>query len=621
MQWPSLLIVKLVTGTVLLIALLLAGSAWLILDEADRLIRNDLTDHLRRQGLRLTESLEATPAGEAMEEWIGQVRDFARRDPVDMRVMLIGPDGKLLADSEETGTAPGNILEQKDVQEALASNDGRGESIRDSKDAEAYMHHVAYRIGSRKSPRAIVRLSLPRITLAQRIQSNPTLMWHVVLLGVLSAIVFAAFVMMLWSGPIRRLTQVARSLSEGDLSAGAPAFGSDELARLAQALNRMRDHHASQLATIDRHRRTLASLLAQLHEGVIVVDWEGRLVLINPAAVRLLGLDAGTEKRSIGQPVTRCIENTTVLRMLSRQADSKGEQEDEARIAIEAGTRSLWVLARVSDILLPRASIEEEETESAGKDEIHGRLLVLTDVTEFQRMLQMKSDFAANASHELRTPLSAIRGAVETLKEMEWCAGSERAQRFVGMIDRHSARLEDLIGDLLDLSRIESSPARFQPSAISLQQVLRELYQRHEQQLDQKQIQWEVDRPVDLDGVMLNDYLIRLILDNLVDNAWKFTPAQGTIAVSCRRHLSRDTCGSILELSVSDTGCGIPKEDQHRVFERFFQVARDRAGKVPGTGLGLSIVRHAVLAMRGTVSLSSESGRGTTVSIRIPQPE
>jgi signal transduction histidine kinase len=263
-------------------------------------------------------------------------------------------------------------------------------------------------------------------------------------------------------------------------------------------------------------------------------------------------------------------------------------------------------LARASQLVLA------ERQEDGGTPV--GRVVMLSDITELQRTIQMRTDFVANASHELRTPLSTIRAAVETMRSMDLSTEQPAAQQFLAKIDRQSARLQQMVVDLLDLSRIESPTERFEPEAVESRRVLHDLYGRFAESLERKQLHWETGvSPEDTVTVNVNPHLLRLVLDNLVDNAIKFTEPDGQIRVNIRLVNGR------AEFEVCDTGCGIPAKDQERVFERFYQVQRSRSGPERGTGLGLSIVRHAVGAMRGSVALSSAPGEGTTVKVSVPQ--
>jgi signal transduction histidine kinase len=256
-----------------------------------------------------------------------------------------------------------------------------------------------------------------------------------------------------------------------------------------------------------------------------------------------------------------------------------------------------------------------------GHDEIAALAESLNQMRDhLANMVQIKADFAANTSHELRTPLSAIRGAVETLLDMDFTDDPESARKFLGVIDRHSSRMMAMITDLLNLSRLESSQGRFEPTTVRPREFLAELQTHYSDILLSKNLHWQGCSEEPLETIAVNPYLLRLTLDNLVDNAIKFTESGGRISVACRRDAEQSLGPRSVLIEVADTGCGIPEEEQGRVFERFYQVERARSGAARGTGLGLSIVRHAVAAMHGTVALRSKVGEGTTVTITIPQP-
>jgi len=436
------------------------------------------------------------------------------------------------------------------------------------------------------------------------------LVWTIGGVGLLGAIALALVLAILLSGRIFRLTATAHRLSRGDLSIPIPADGSDEVSLLAQSLERMRHRLARQLATIDCQNRMLESLLAQLHEGVMVTATDGRIVLMNPAAARLLSQPVGPS----GRRVEDCIQHHALRQMLLPHSAGQGPM-NEARLDIptEAGVRS--ILARVSEITLPELS-DDKEAMAHSDHPATGRLLVLTDITELTRTLQLRSDFVANASHELRTPISAVRAAVDTVLKIDAADEAGTARRFLEVIARHTSRLEALVGDLLDLSRLESPSASFQATVLRLQRVGDELHDRWSNEIDRKQLRWGCDIADDCPNVFANLYLLQLVLDNLVDNAIKFTDAGGQIGVACRRG------GRSVEIEVYDTGCGIAPQDHQRVFERFYQVESARSGGAAapprGTGLGLSIVKHAVAALGGSVRLDSALGTGTRVTVTIP---
>jgi signal transduction histidine kinase len=485
------------------------------------------------------------------------------------------------------------------------------------------------------------RVSMALQTIGHRSEAVQQFIWTTTLLGLAAAILFAMGLAVLWSNPLRRITAMARSLSQGDLSARVSVSGNDEMALLARSLNEMRMHLAGQLETIDRQRRTLQSLLAQLREGVIVADAQGKILLINPTAAELLGVSPGGVEALgvlVGRPVEQCVTDHEIQKMLLSASDKSGSGPaernataanppavQEAQIRLNDAKRGAMILlAQASDIVLPDFD-PGHQIHGTGKEPSVGRMLVLTNITELTRTIQVKSDFASNASHELRTPLSAIRAAVETMEALDFAKDSESAKRFLAMIDRHSRRMEEMVSDLLDLTRLESSSTRFKWHRLNLPDLLKEVQQRYQDRLDKGKLDWVTRVEPGLTMMDGNPYLLHLILGNLLDNAIKFTGAGGSVSVFCRQRWKDATRKGDVTFAITDTGCGIPVEEQARVFERFYQVEQARSGtwgtsaETRGTGLGLSIVKHAVTAMGGEIDLKSTPGQGTKITVSIPQ--
>lgn len=616
---PGKLFWKFFLGNSLIIAAVLATCFWLMIDSMDRARTDEVRRRLRAdaQTLRL---LLAKDFNSTSAPGLNQtVRQLTAGSTEHIRITAILPNGKVLADSEADPATMEPHGDRKEIREALAL--GWGEDSRLSHTLSLRMSYLATRVGPAESPIGVIRVAMAQGTLDEQNRINRRLLWTIAGIGLLASLALALALARLWSRPIRLITDTARSISRGDLSARVHISGSDELAVLARSLNDMRDHLAAQLETIDGQRRTLQSLIAQLHEGVVVADASRRVVLVNPASLRLLGVPrgAGPARALEGRAIEDCIPHPELQHLLSADTSraSGGQPEHVRQVRIETRTEEgeLVLLARTSEIILPGRAGDAED--GAAPPPLFGRLLVLTDVTDLSRMMQMKADFAANASHELRTPLSAVRAAVETLLQIDFTHDADSARHFLGVVDRHSSRLEALVADLLSLSKIESSPGLFQPETLPLSDLICDLRTRFEERIVAKGLVWHVDSPPLLKTMHVNPHLLRLVLDNLLENSIKFTDTGGQLRLSFRQV---DDHQAAVAVEVSDTGCGIPEEEQARVFERFYQVERARSGAARGTGLGLSIVRHAVAAMKGTVELKSRLGEGTTITIVIPQP-
>lgn len=626
MKGPGRLFWKLFLGSVLLTAVVLAACAWMVVQQTDAFTQAALTQHLAGQAHLLSEVIVDELDAEHAEQMDRLAKKLAAHYPHPIRVTFILADGRVIGDSLADPSRMESHAERSEVVEALRS--GWGNAAHVSHTLSMPMRYVAVRVGPPDAPKGVVRVAMSTEAMGARAKVIRDLVWRVFLVGAIALTLFAFGLARLWSRPIQQMTATARSLSRGDLSARIQASGNDEVADLGRSLNEMRDHLAAQLETIDRQRRILESLLAQLLEGVVVVGADGRIILINPAAVRLMGLTSGELRPAIAYErmhVQQFISDPKLREMLLSHQQSgngrghtlqTGEQTavTEGRIRVQTTEGEMSLLARASDIRLPHLT-DPLEGSDAGSNV--ARLLVLTDVSELTRAMQVKTDFAANASHELRTPLSAILGAVETLMEMDVAADPTAARQFVQMVHRHADRMQAMVADLLDLSRLESSPDQFKPQRLVVRQQIAELHNRHLEAIEAKGLQWQAEIESGCDSFSANPHLLRLALDNLVDNAIKFTDPGGYVRATCRRTVDAATTARNIIIEVSDNGCGIPPDQQGRVFERFYQVELARSGSLRGTGLGLSIVRHAIAAMGGKVDLRSKLGEGTSVSITL----
>ncbi|MFQ5414828.1 MAG: ATP-binding protein [Phycisphaerae bacterium] len=612
-----------------LMAGVLAGCVWVIMLQFDRIQEEELSRHLLAEAgaieVAVRNRFERSHADElnALANHVGS----AGLDGV--RITFVLADGTVLGDSEANPATMESHSDRPEIRAALKT--GAGESVRWSHTVSKRMKYVAVRVGTIDDPRGVVRVSMAVQSIAARAEPAQRLIMTIAGTSALAGVLLASALALLWSRRIRRITDTASTLSRGDLSARIDVIGHDEVALLGRSLNYMRERLAAQLETIDRQRRTLDSLVSQLREGVVVADADGRIILINAEAIALLQLTTPAPGGSLlGLTVEQCVprhELQNLLRHTTCQAVADADvpsrhpasdsgagrsetqtQELELRLATDAGTRTL--LVRAFDVRLP--ALTDARLASTPARHI-GRAIVLTDVTQLTKVMQVKADLAANASHELRTPLSAIRAAVDTLRSIDWSTDAAAAARFVDVVDRHSARMEALIGDLLDLSRLESGSGRFDRTTTSARALFEDIRTTFADAVASRNLHWKASVAGDDITWTVSAELLRMILRNLTDNAIRFTPPGGNIDLSARCD------GEAVVLEVADTGCGIPPEEHERIFERFYQVERARSGPHRGTGLGLSIVRHAVAALDGRITLESAPGRGTRVTIRIPR--
>lgn len=422
----------------------------------------------------------------------------------------------------------------------------------------------------------------------------------------LAGVATAAITWVGWTlvvSPARRLrTRAALLAHRGDLNAAI--VGADEYADLDRALGALSERLSSQHVTIEREQRTLRALIESLAEPTFVVDAEGAVALANAPAARFVQLGMDDLR---GRNLRVLLTSSQLLGALSAAGEGR-TWKGRVTIPTESGERT-WE-AYAGPFPLPDS-------------EARGAILVLRDVTELADAVRVKTDFVANASHELRTPLAAIRGAVETLNSD---AGRDEkiATRMREIILGHVTRLEDLVRDLLDLSRVESGDAPLRIEGLRLDLLKRTLLDEFEDLCAARAVRIVFDIPQSLEGWRTDPRMLVLSLRNLVENAAKFCHDDSEIRVVARLERRDD---EIVRFEVRDRGLGIPLSQQQRVFERFYQVDPARQGyeglsslrqTKRGTGLGLAIVRHAVKALGGRVGIQSIYSQGTTVWFEVP---
>jgi two-component system phosphate regulon sensor histidine kinase PhoR len=422
-----------------------------------------------------------------------------------------------------------------------------------------------------------------------------------------AALLTAAVSWIGWSlliSPGRRLRFRAAALAYGEDRTLRKSTTRDELQDLDRSLSRLGERLTRQEAQIQREQRTLRAMLDSQGEPMIAVDPSGLVAICNAAAEQFLSVGAGS---LAGRSLRSYLTSARLLQALETALSGRTFR-GRITVPTESGERT-WDCA-AAPLPLP------------GHDN-PGALLSLRDVTELANAVRIKTDFVANASHELRTPLAAIRGAVETL-QTEAGENPKIAARMREIIAGHVNRLEGLVQDLLDLSRVESGEAALRIEPLVLDMLRRSILDQFEETCAARGVRIHFDIPDALDGWRTDPRLVVLILRNLVENASKFAHDNTEIRIVGRIERSET---EVVRFEVRDKGIGIPLAQQQRVFERFYQVDPARPGYEQlssigrakrGTGLGLAIVRHAVKALGGRVGIQSIYTQGTTVWFEVP---
>jgi two-component system phosphate regulon sensor histidine kinase PhoR len=505
------------------------------------------------------------------------------------RITVIGADGTVLAESDRDAVGDAERpAEWPEVRQALAG--GVGSAVRRSASLGRDLLYVAVPLERPGRPRAVLRLALP----TRDVDDVRALVRATMAAGALLAVGLAVLIGLVVgrrvTRPVREMEAAARRMAEGDFARTVPIAGGDEIAALGVALNRTAVALREKIERLAGEQAKVRTILDGMIEGVVALDDRGRVLLLNPAARSMFGVEDGAEGRSF----LEVIRQKGLLDLV-----------DEVRTAVRPARRELELGPPVNRVVAARGAPLGLEPGAAGV------LLVLHDVTELRRLERVRSEFVANVSHELRTPLTCIKGYLETLLDGA-LDDRAHARRFLEVAGTHAARLDRLIDDLLELSNIESGRVTLAPARLDLEDVLTGVAAMFERQVAQRRQRLERSVPPGLTVRADRDRLVQVLV-NLIDNAVKFTPDGGRIRVEA----GPGPAGRV-EVRVRDTGIGIPSTDLPRLTERFYRVDKTRSREVGGTGLGLAIVKHLVQAHGGELRIDSRLGHGTTVSFTLP---
>jgi two-component system phosphate regulon sensor histidine kinase PhoR len=422
------------------------------------------------------------------------------------------------------------------------------------------------------------------------------MLWLIISIGLGSIIAFAYVTWRNWIAPWRQIERLVRQITAGERPRTFLVEGGRRARQISLALENIfaRQHAiAEQFAQRESGTKTI---LSAMHDGLLVVDASGRVVVANETFRKLFSL----REVSGGTPLLDAVRNVELHQLIAETLRNGEPRQSELALTGAQKNSERWL--QVSAVPMKNDKIETG-----------GAVVLLHDVTELKRVNEMRSDFVANVSHELRTPLSILRGYIETLLDNPKTSAKELA-RILEVMERHSKRLGLLVDDLLTLAQLESANSSLQLSEVNLSELFGRVVRDWEKKLVEKRLKVMVDLPPTVATVRADETRLQEVLYNLLDNAVKYSHEKGEI----RLHAEQGKNGEIA-LSVSDSGVGIGKNDLPRIFERFYRADKARSPEsIRGTGLGLSIVKHIAQLHGGRVEAESELGKGTTIRVLLP---
>jgi two-component system phosphate regulon sensor histidine kinase PhoR len=497
---------------------------------------------------------------------------------INTRLTVVNPEGVVLAESEKDPATMESHRFRPEIFEALQ---GRlGHSLRYSSTVKQDMLYVALPIERGGRIEGALRLSLfvsDIDILLGALRGDMARAGIVILiLALLGALVFSRNL----TRPIREMVRASRRVEAGDFEARVRIRNRDEWRELAQTFNSMTGELKRLFADLRQRKEEIDNIISSMDEGILVLDKNDKIILSNETSARLVG-----QTSLEGKHYWEVLRTTPFVELVRKVKDEK--KSSLAEVAF--GQRNF--LCRASYL--------------ASQD---GVVATFHDITEIQNLAQMKKDFVVNVSHELRTPLTAIRGYAETLE----AEVDDKNKAYAATILKHTDRLIRIVEDLLTLATLEEKGAGLEVETVNLASLTENILRIFGPRARDKNISLRLTAAPRLPTIRGDPFRLEQMLVNLIDNAIKYAE-KGQVEVGLKG--GEDS----LILQVSDSGIGIPLEDQSRVFERFYVVDKSRSRKLGGTGLGLSIVKHIVLLHGGKIKLESTPGVGSTITVILPR--
>jgi two-component system phosphate regulon sensor histidine kinase PhoR len=512
-----------------------------------------------------------------------------------VRITVIDDKGKVLAESQSDAD-PRDHSNRPEFIAAL--RDGEGQAVRYSATLKADMVYGSVRGKDARGRIVVYRAAMPLTEINHAMRD---IYMEILVAGAVFAIVAAAVgavVVRRIARPLREITKGARRLSAGEFAQRLPTSSVREFSDLADSLQHMARQLDEEIRALTAQKNEREAILAGMIEGVLAVDLDERVLSINHAAEEMIQ----TVRTSvIGKGLSEAVRNLDLAEFVTRVL--AGDQSIEEEIILrDTNGQDRFVAVRGAALT------------TADGQKI-GALLVLHDLTRLHRLETMRRDFVANVSHELKTPITSIKGFVETLREGA-VEDSAIAGKFLEIIARQADRLNQIIDDLLALSRIERDAQNQQIACErgDLYAVLRSAVDDCRSLSASRDVKVVLQCPAELQ-VTMNAQLIEQAVVNLLDNAIKYSPPASTVEVTASRQ------DQWVLVEVKDHGCGIAPEHLDRIFERFYRVDKARSREQGGTGLGLSIVKHIAQAHGGKVDVQSTPGKSSTFVIHLPAGE
>ncbi|MDQ5985594.1 MAG: Sensor histidine kinase RcsC [Syntrophus sp. SKADARSKE-3] len=548
-------------------------------------IRDVMTNAIEDRMIGHGKILSVMP-GEEVKQRLTELAIFS-----DSRLTLINASGSVLADSGFTGEEPDNHLNRPEIQEARVK--GQGRAIRYSRTLRENMLYVALPLKEGSHINGYVRLARPLDQVRKAIEQVNRYVYLTLFIIAIPALILSFIFARNITSPIRRMTDFANKIRDGEEPAAIIMDSGNEIGELARDLNHILEEQKEKIRLATEEKKKLEAAFASMVEGILILDGNHRIEASNRSMRHILG---NRNENMIGKTLLEAFRSVPLQNALNHLQDSDAFFAEGITLGDD-------------DPIIVDVNISEIHGLPGNEKKI---IMVFHDVTRLKRLERMRSDFITNVSHELKTPLTSIIGYVETLQDGA-IEDKPIADRFMGIIHDHAKRLDRLVNDLLTLSNLEHGDTEIRLEPLALNQVIDNILPIIQAKVNEKDLTIVVDLPESLPQITGDRDKVTQVFLNILDNAVKFT-ASGQITIKAYPSGAKD----YVTIQVEDTGLGIQKSDIPRLGERFYRVDSARSREMGGTGLGLSIVKHMMKALKGWMEIQSQMGKGTTVFLNFP---
>ncbi|HYF83258.1 MAG TPA: ATP-binding protein [Clostridia bacterium] len=518
------------------------------------------------------------------------------KQTTNTRITIIDVRGNVIIDTEKDHSTMENHAGRPEFIAALSGE--LGKSKRYSSTLEVDLMYIAQPIYKDGSIIGAVRLAKPLYQINVLLNKLYVNVFIAVIAGILIASLLGYKMAVNITKPIKEITFTASRIAKGDFGKRINITGRDEIGILADSINDMASKLNDTIMSLQDKNTKLEAIMSSVVNGIIAIDSAERVLFINNAAERLLNI---TGRDMVGKHLLQVIRNNSLDNYLKTILQDKKFFDTEITI---------------DDPVEKVLKFYTNPIKQTDKSDIEGIIITLQDITELRKLERMRTEFVANVSHELKTPLTSIKGFAETLK-MGDIEDKLDTVRFLNIIEDEADRLYRLINDILSLSELEQRKVKTVKEEIKVEKTIKQVLSMLKSQSEKKNIEITLDVQEGLDNLTGDPDQLKQMLINLVDNAIKYTPANGKVLVEAYNLGDKASQGEIL-IKVKDNGIGIPKQHIPRLFERFYRVDKARSRTVGGTGLGLAIVKHIVILFNGKIEVESEVGKGTEFRIILP---